>query len=160
MGKNLSWRQTIKETDVANICELTKNTGVFSDEEVLVAAELVAEKLEKPECSYQFLFAETAEQVIAYTCFGVIPFTDQRFDLYWIAVSPAYQKQGLGGSILQRTEQVIREQQGGKIYIETSSREVYTPTRSFYLRHNYLQVAELKDYYRAGDNKIIYCKIM
>jgi len=44
------------------------------------------------------------------------------------------------------------------VYIETSNRHHYAPTRGFYLRCGYTQEALLKDFYASGDDKVIYVK--
>lgn len=154
-----NWRYTVQDNDIAAIRNLAAVTDVFSEEEVFVAGELVEEKLLKGEaCTYHFLFVEVEQKVIAYSCIGIIPFTDYRFDLYWIAVDPVFQKQGLGKMVLQRSEENIKKLGGKKVFIETSSRKVYEPTRKFYLNNGYQKVSELMDFYKDGDNKVIYSK--
>ena len=47
---------------------------------------------------------------------------------------------------------------GRAIYVETSSTEVYSPARSFYLNQGYKEVSRLKDFYRPGDDRITFLK--
>jgi hypothetical protein len=47
---------------------------------------------------------------------------------------------------------------GERLYAYTSSREEYEPTRSFYRKWGFRKVAELGDFYRVGDSKIIFVK--
>lgn len=155
----LIWRQTVQATDIAAIRQLAESTKVFNDEEIEVAGELVEEKFIKgTACSYHFLFVENQDQIVAYSCIGVVPFTDFRFDLYWIAVDPLFQKQGLGRKVLYRSEELIKSLGGKRVYIETSSRKIYDPTRKFYDSNGYTKISELMDFYRDGDNKVIYSK--
>lgn len=157
--QDLSWRQEVRADDIIAIRNLTANTRFFSTEEISVAVELVEEKLQKGDaCSYQFLFLQDNQNVIAYSCYGLIPFTDQRFDLYWIAVDPKRQGLGIGQKVLAYSEELIKKQGGEQIYIETSSRPLYEPTRRFYIRNDYQQLTLLQDFYRTGDSKIIYGK--
>lgn len=156
---NLVFRTSVQTDDVNAVRELVTKTGFFNAEEISVAGELVAEKLaQKNACSYHFLFAEHNAEMIGYTCYGLIPFTDRRFDLYWIAVDPVRQNHGIGKILLQNTEKLIKEQGGLQVYTETSGRLEYLPTRNFYAHNGYQQVAELLDFYRAGDSKVIYSK--
>jgi hypothetical protein len=46
------------------------------------------------------------------------------------------------------------------VYIETSNRPQYEPTRGFYLRCGYRIDAVLEDFYAAGDAKVIYVKAL
>lgn len=159
MLQELTWRQELHVDDVKRIRQLVATTGMFSIEEIQVAGELLEERLEKGESTgYHFLLAEHAGQVIGYACFGLIPFTDQRFDLYWIAIDPNYQNQGIGKLLLQQTEKIIQTLGGAYIYAETSGRDLYLPTHHFYQRNGYQKLAELADFYRDGDSKVIYGK--
>ena len=45
-----------------------------------------------------------------------------------------------------------------RYFAETSSTERYAPTRSFYVRAGFREVASIADFYRAGDGKVIYEK--
>jgi hypothetical protein len=55
---------------------------------------------------------------------------------------------------------VISSQGGSRVYIETSARSLYEPTRAFYLARGYSQVAELEDFYAPGDAKAMYVKVL
>jgi len=155
----LAWRNDLREADVHSIRDLVTWTGVFSPEEIDVAAELVAERIAHgPASGYHFLIAETDGRVVGFTCFGPIPATVDRFDLYWIAVDPDYQGQGFGAELLRRTEAMIEGLSGVRIYVETSTGRAYAPTRKFYHRMQYRKAATLPDFYRNGDGKIIFFK--
>ncbi|HAP56951.1 MAG TPA: N-acetyltransferase [Sphaerochaeta sp.] len=145
--------------DMEAVASILKNSGFFNEEEQDVGVSLVRERLEQGEKSlYFFQFAQEGAQVLGYTCFGPIPGTRFSYDLYWIAVDPAYQRQGIGGLLLQQTEAQIERRGGKRIYIETSSQSLYLPTRSFYTRHGYILEGQLKDYYAPGDDKLLYVK--
>ena len=62
--------------------------------------------------------------------------------------------------LMLRTEDIIGKHGGRQVYIETSGRPQYTPTRLFYEACGYIQVAFLRDYYASGDDKIIYVKTL
>ncbi len=158
---HFSWRQTVHEADIAAVRKLTTKVGVFSEEESFVAGELVEDACNRGEAAgYHFIFVEDNNQVIGYTCYGRIPFTDGRFDLYWIAVDPEYQRLKLGTALMQRSEQGVAQLGGKRVYLETSSRTEYAPVRHFYDRHGYKKIIELENFYRDGDNKIMYYKIL
>jgi GNAT superfamily N-acetyltransferase len=141
--------------------EIIASSGFFSAAEADIAVELVDVRLAQGvQSGYYFLFAELDAEVVGYTCFGPIPGTLASYDLYWIAVRPAYQGLGLGTTLLIRSEQTIVELGGRRIYIETSSRPLYAPTHAFYCAREYRQEGYLTDYYAPGDAKIIYVKVV
>jgi GNAT superfamily N-acetyltransferase len=145
--------------DATHVRALVDSTGVFAAAEIAVAEELVLERLAKGESSgYHFVFAERDGRTIGYACYGPIACTVGSFDLYWIAVDRTCQGQGLGRLLLAEAERLIGEQGGRHIYIETSSRAQYAPTRSFYLQCAYREVAVFDDFYAPGDAKVVYLK--
>jgi len=60
--------------------------------------------------------------------------------------------------LMQETESAVRELGGNGIYVETSSKELYTPTRAFYEKNGYLQKAQFENFYDDGDHKVVYVK--
>jgi ribosomal protein S18 acetylase RimI-like enzyme len=141
--------------------EIVVSSGFFSAAEIEIAVELVQERLNKGiESGYYFLFAEQDQEVAGYSCFGPIPCTVESYDIYWIAVQEELRGSGLGVEILKRVEERIREMGGKRIYVETSSREQYQPTRSFYSRCGYREEATLKNFYSSSDHKIIYLRVL
>jgi len=141
--------------------EIVVSSGFFSEAEVEVAVELVQERLNKGvESGYYFLFAEQDQKVAGYSCFGPIPCTVESYDIYWIAVQQELRRSGLGVEILKNVEERIREMGGKRIYVETSSRQQYRPTRSFYSRCGYRREATLENFYSSGDHKVVYLRVL
>jgi D-alanine-D-alanine ligase len=155
------FRYEVHPDDRQSVRRLVQSTGVFSPVEIDVAVELVDDRLKHGDRSeYRFLFAEQDGRTVGYTCYGPIALTAASFDLYWIAVDKALHGRKLGQLLLQRTEELVRAAGGTRLYIETSNRHQYAPTRGFYLRCGYAQDALLKDFYAPGDDKVIYAKAL
>jgi ribosomal protein S18 acetylase RimI-like enzyme len=159
MNKELKIRSFVRPDDVNQVREIVSSTNFFHDYEIDVAVELLQENLAKSkESGYNFLFVEMDGKTVAYSCFGLIPCTVSSFDLYWIVVHNDYRNLGIGKKLLSLTEQTIIEMGGTVIYAETSSQPSYEPTRKFYLSNKYYEEARLKDYYKKGDDKLVYSK--
>jgi ribosomal protein S18 acetylase RimI-like enzyme len=145
--------------DSATIIEFVAATGFFRPVEIEIAAEVVHEAVSgKPECSYQSYVSELDGKVVGWVCFGATPCTLGTFDIYWIAVDPAYQRHHIGSKLLGFSEAEIKKQQGRLIVIETSGSEKYLPTRGFYERNGYILAADVKEFYAPGDDKWIFTK--
>ncbi len=154
-----SFRSDPCAADVGAVRTLVAGTGFFSPEETLMAGDLVADRLRDGEAGgYLFEFAERDGALAGYACFGPICCTDRRYDLYWIAVRSDLRGQGLGGAILARAESAMLRAGCRAVYVETSSRPLYAPTRRFYERKGYSREAELRDFYADGDHKVIYVR--
>ena len=159
--QTVSFRRQLDPSDIEVIARLVESSGFFSDEELEIAIQLAEEKLEQQDASsYRFLFAEIENQVIGYTCYGLVPATASSYDIYWIVVSNDFQGQGLGKQLMAETAKLIFHHGGKQVYAETSSREQYEPTRKFYESCGFQKEAFLKNFYADNDGKIIYSKVL
>lgn len=157
----VTFREEARPDDRDAVRRIVASTGVFSAVEIEVAVELIDDRLKRGRQSdYHFVFAELHGQTVGYTCYGPIALTAASFDLYWIAVDKAMQGRRIGQALLEQTEKQIRAMGGRQIYIETSNREQYAPTRGFYLRCGYRQEALLANFYAEGDDKVVYSRRM
>jgi GNAT superfamily N-acetyltransferase len=156
---DITYRHAVEPDDSDRIRDIVESSGFFNPEEIEVAVELVVERLTKGEKSgYHFIFAEMGGRTVGYACFGPIAGTQCSFDLYWIAVDNVSRGKGIGKGLLEKSEEAIRAMNGHRIYVETSSRNRYTPTRKFYVNNSYTLEASLNDFYAPGDSKNIYIK--
>jgi GNAT superfamily N-acetyltransferase len=161
MSADFSFRAEVLPADRDAVRAILESSGFFYPEEIDVAVELVDERLARGmDSGYHFDFAETGGRVVGYTCFGPIAGTKASFDLYWIGVHQDHRGGGLGRRLLGRAEQSIRSLGGGRVYVETSSRPLYEPTRGFYLSCGYRVEAVLEDFYAPADGKVIFLKVL
>jgi len=154
-------RTRLEAGDRARIEAILRSTKFFSPAEIAVGLELVDEAMATGAASgYRFLLFERDGRLGGYTCYGPIPATRASYDLYWIAVDPSLQGRRLGTRLLRETERRIRRHGGRRVYIDTSTRRQYAPTRTFYEHCGYRCAARLEDFYAPGDGKAIYLKII
>lgn len=107
---------------------------------------------------YHVLVAEVDSFIVGYVCYGPTPLTEGTWDIYWMAVAPKQQGQGIGAALLSSAEAEIKEAQGRLAIIETSSRPQYEKTRRFHHRQGYEVVGHIPDFYAPGDGKLIFLK--
>lgn len=158
-GNSITLRFDVQEQDLATVREIVESTGFFYPPEVDIAVELVEERLRKGEASgYFFAFAELDGRTVGYSCYGPIACTASSFDVFWIAIHSDAQRHGMGKWLMSVTEELIFGRGGERVYVETSGRDHYLPTRKFYDRCGYQQVAELPEFYGEQDSKVIYLK--
>ncbi len=148
-------------SDRAAVEHLLAATGFFNEGELYVAMELADERLAHgPGSHYRFLVARDGGETVGYACWGPILGTQSSVDLYWIAVLPQCQGKGVGKGLLAAAEAWIREEGKTRIYLETSGRALYEPTRAFYLATGYSVATVLEDFYAPGDGKYIFVKVL
>ena len=152
----------LRRRDRDRIGALVASSGKFNDIETATALELVDEALENGERS-GYIFAVLADEkdpalVHGYACYGPAPLTQGTWDLYWIVIERTAQKKGLGRSLLEYVERDVIKRKGRMLLVETSSQESYRDTIRFYKSRGYHLEARVKNFYRAGDDKLIFQK--
>ena len=154
--------RSIKPRDRSRIEEMVVSSGSFNEEETRIALELVDEALERGENSgYLIVVLEVGKEhpaVEGYACYGPTPLTQGVYDLYWIVTDPIVHGKGFGRRLLEYVEKDIVKRGGRMLLIETSSQESYGTTIRFYTRNGYERVARIKDFYRIGDDKLVFSK--
>lgn len=149
-------RLELRSSDREAIARIVREVGVFREEEIAVALELVDVGLSEDPQGYRFAIAEHAESVVGYACWGHAPMTDATYDLYWIAVDPGRHGGGIGRELLAACERDVHARGGNLLLVETEGTPAYEPTRRFYVRAGYREIARIRDYYREGADKVIY----
>ena len=148
--------------DKDKIRQLLEQRGTFNKKEIEVAVELVNEALRFPERDEYCVACaiDPTDSLAGYICFGPIPMADDCYDLYWIATHKEHMNRGIGGTLLQETEEAIKKAGGFGIYVETSSKEQYFPTRAFYEKNGYILKARFENFYDEVDDKCVYVKYL
>lgn len=152
----------LRAGDRARLRQVVASTGNFTEAEVATALELVDEALADGDASgYLFLILEdttASPRVQGYACYGPTPLTEGVYDLYWIVIDRAAHGRGHGRRLLSLVEEEVRTRGGRKLLIETSSQESYAGTIRFYERSGYELAARVRDFYKVGDDKLVYAK--
>ena len=84
--------------------------------------------------------------------------TEGTYNLYSIAVHPDYQGRGIGTAMVNRIEQMLSARGERILLVETSGLDSYKKTRSFYRRCGYEREARIREFYQAGEDKIVFWK--
>lgn len=143
----------------ARLEQLTRDTGLFREDEVGTAVELLDASLgERGGDDYRFVGAFDQDDLVGYACWGPTPGTLGTWDLYWIVVDRVRQGAGIGSQLLDEVERRLKADSCRLIMVETSLRADYTPTRGFYEARGYTRAATIPGYYAPGDDLVIYTK--
>jgi ribosomal protein S18 acetylase RimI-like enzyme len=149
--------------DRSGVFRILENAGNFTPAEVGIALELIDEWLELGEHSGYLTYVLEARgdggsEVLGYVSFGPTPLTESTFALYWIAVDKSKHRGGVGKRLLKFTEEETVRRGGQMLLIETSSQETYGGTIQFYEKTGYELVGKIPEYYKPGDDKLIFAK--
>ena len=141
-----------KPEDRQGILAVTANIGIFTDEE----KDTVREVWDEQEKGYNFLVAHEGEQIVGFACFGERALTVGTYDLFWIAVDPSARRLGAGKALMRATESEVQKRGGRLLVVETSGLDKYESTRTFYDAAGYEKEAVIRDFYKPGDDLVIF----
>ncbi len=149
----------LRHDDIPMLEEILVATGAFTDEEVVVAVELLETVVNDPlQQDYEVAVADIGDRVAGYVLFGPVPLTEGNYDLYWIAVDPNSQGSGVGRRLMKHVEDQVRQRSGRLLCLETSSQGGYLRTRTFYEQAGYVEESRIRDFYKPGDDRLTYVK--
>lgn len=150
----------VRSGDIPGLKSILTLTAVFTEEEIVIAVELMtAAATDMHQKDYVvFVAADETDTAVGYVCIGPTPATLGTYDLYWIAVDPQRYGNGDAALLLRTAEEYIQARNGALIIVETSSTQKYERTRAFYIKYGYTELARIRQYYRPGDDLIVYGK--
>ncbi len=104
-----------------------------------------------------FTYIDNNKQVAIGYC---VPekFTDGTYNLLAIGVSKDSQRMGVASQMMSYIEQLIKQKEGRILIVETSSDEAQIGARYFYKKIGYTQAAVIKDFWKEGEDKIVFWK--
>lgn len=147
--------------ELETLVALTEATGFFQSDEIAIVREMLQEFVEQPDAD-EYLWVVYRDAVgappLGYACYGPASMAVGTYDLYWIAVDKTQQDKKIGSALLRYIEEDLEKRGARQLYIETSDKPQYAPTRAFYERRGYALVAHFRDYYALDDGKVIFFK--
>jgi ribosomal protein S18 acetylase RimI-like enzyme len=137
---------------------LARGISLFEASDLETIQELWTEFVTKGDTLswYHFLVARQADEILGFACYGQRPLTEGTYDLYWIGVDQNRQSRGIGKALLSEVENRIRSSGGRLLIAETAGREAFEPTRRFYLSAGYELEARIRDFYKPGDDLVMF----
>ncbi len=151
--------------DRGRLAQALRSDDTFLEEEIAVALELVDSALEARGASgdhdYTVLIADLEDFPVAgYICFGRTPMTEATWDLYWVVTHAEARGRGIAGTLIREMEREVLRRGAKAIRVETSQKESHEAARRLYDRLGYPILARFPDFYRAGDDLIVYYKVL
>jgi ribosomal protein S18 acetylase RimI-like enzyme len=159
--KRKSLTLTVEESPAEDrdaIAELARRAEVFTPEEEETVLELFDAYISSADSGYAFLSARANGELAGFACWGSTPLTEGTYDLYWICSDPDLREQGVGRRLFEAVEGSVRAVRGRMMIIETSTGDAYLPAVRFYEHMGCRQAARIPDYYRPGEDLLVYVK--
>ena len=86
--------------------------------------------------------------------------TEGTWNILLIAVQPEHQYKGFGTKLLRFIENRLRNEKQRLLIVETSGLRQFESVRRFYENYGFFREAVVRDFYEAGEDKVIYIKVI
>lgn len=148
-------RETI-QTDAEALFAIVRDSGQF-DENGLSHVKETLDTYLAGECENLWLTADDGEPVGVAYC-APEPVTGGTWNLLMLWTRRDREGLGLGSALVSRFEKILIERSVRLLIVETSSLPDFAAARAFYDKCGFTQKARVKNFFAAGDDKIIYTK--
>ena len=153
--------RSYKAKDRNGVIEIVSATGNFNASEIEIATELIDICIDNPEQTDYYSFViedEVTKRIAGFLIVGPTPATIGTYDMYWIASHPDFYGKAVAQQLDRFAEEFVRERNGYLLIAETSSQPSYDRTRAFYTKQGYQLLSQIADYYKPGDDLIVFGK--
>jgi ribosomal protein S18 acetylase RimI-like enzyme len=149
--------------DKAALIALAQSSGLFQPDQLEEVREMLAEYFGGNNSNSDHFWItdedDTDEPVGVAYC-APEQMTDGTWNLQLIAVRPDRQGQGRGAALVRYVEDTLTARLARVLLVETSGLESFERTRAFYRKCGYDEEARIRDFYREGEDKIVYRKAL
>ncbi len=145
--------------DKSALLDLAVATGLFQSNE-LGELEGMLDEFFAGNLEDHFWIADDDDGIKAAAYYAPEMMTSGTWNLYFIGVLPNQQGKGRGEKILKYVEETLRARGERILLIETSGLDNFELTRKFYLKNGYDEEARIREFYQAGEDKIVFRKAL
>jgi ribosomal protein S18 acetylase RimI-like enzyme len=141
--------------DVSALADIANATELFPGE---MLPELIDSFLSGGGCQDLWLTCESAGLVEGF-CYSVPEkLTDGTWNMLALAVHPAFQGTGAGSALVRHLERELLARGQRVLIADTSGTPAFERTRRFYRKNDYIEEARIRDFWAAGNDKIVFWK--
>lgn len=145
--------------DTTALIALADATGLFQPDQLEELGEMLSDYF-RDNSDDRLWITDDNKGVVGVAYCEIERMTDRTWNLQLIAIRPDCQGQGRGTTLLDYVEQMLTVRGGRVLLVETSGLPDFERTRTFYRKCGYEEEARIRDFYTAGDDKIVYRKLL
>jgi len=147
-------------SDLPAVRAVIDATGLFPSEALddMISFEISSDHTDEPREFW--LVYDDGDGAVAVAYSAPERMTVGTWNALLLAVHPEHQGQGIGALLMAYIETLLAARGGRVLLVETSGTAAFERTRSFYAHIGYEREALIRDYYDAGDDKIVFRKAL
>lgn len=120
--------------------------------------EMIADYFDNPSSSDIWFTALQEEEPVAIGFCAPEKMTEGTYNLYAIGVRKDWQGKGIGQQMMNYLEDRLKREGHRILIVETSGTADFELTQQFYKKLAYTKEAVIRDFWAAGDDKVVYWK--
>ena len=152
-------RPTVSE-DTAAILDLAVAAGLFPADATEELAGVLSASLKGELGPDHVWLTEDLGTPIGVAYFAPERMTEGTWNLYMIAVHPDHQRGGRGAALVRYVERDLTARGARILLVETSGLASFERTRDFYRALGFHEEARIRDFFKAGDDKVVFRKAL
>jgi len=142
--------------DTAALIALADATGLFGANQLEELGSMLSDYFGGNSDSNRLWITDDDNGAVGVAYCEMERMTDGTWNLQLIVIRPDRQGQGRGATLLGYVEQTLTARGGRVLLVETSGLPDFERTRAFYSKCGYDKEAWIRDFYKAGDDKIVW----
>jgi ribosomal protein S18 acetylase RimI-like enzyme len=146
--------------DTAAILDLAVASGLFPPDATAEVAGALAGALNGDLGPDHVWLTDDDSGPVGVAYFAPERLTEGTWNLYMLAVHPDRQRQGRGAALVRHVERELAGRGARLLLIETSGSGTFERTRAFYRALGYEEEARVREFYKAGEDKVIFRKAL
>ncbi|MDG2989689.1 GNAT family N-acetyltransferase [Candidatus Synechococcus calcipolaris G9] len=146
--------------DTNALLALAEATGLFESNQIEELAQMLNQHFSDKTDSQGMWFSDHDNELVGIAYVAPERMTEGTWNLYLIAIHPNHQRQGRGAALLRHIEQMLTKHGERVLLVETSGLKDFEYVRAFYRKSGYDEEARIREFYKAGDDKIIFRKAL
>jgi ribosomal protein S18 acetylase RimI-like enzyme len=86
--------------------------------------------------------------------------TEAAYDLYWLVVAQDARGRGIGSGLSTAVEEELKQRGARIVRVETSSLEGQGGARRFYEKTGFRLAGAIANFYKEGDDLLVFAKVL
>lgn len=146
-----------KSADIPALKLVLDGTGLFPSQ---MLPDMLSGFLSGDDSESVWMTAEEDRNAIGFCFASPEALTEGTWNMLAIAVLPAKQGGGAGSAMVAALEKHLAEQGNRILIADTSGTDDFAQTREFYRKNGYTEEARIRDFWAAGDDKVVFWKAL
>ena len=147
--------RAIHKSDLNELKTIIDTSGLFPSD---LLEGMMSDYFENPDTQEIWLTRTIGGKPVAIAYCAPERLTDGTCNLYLIAVHKDQQGSGIGTELMRSVENLLQQQGKRILLVETSGLPEFELTRKFYDQCGYHREAVIRDFYKEGEDKVVFWK--